>query len=206
MSGAVTSHPGINLSYDDPDRHEQDAKTLFGFWVFLMSDAVLFCLLFATYATMVHRTAQGPGGPDLFKLTHTLEETCLLLTSSLTFGLATNALKRNAIPGLCGWMAATLLLGIGFLVLEGQELGGMLAKAEGPTHSGFLSAFFVLVGTHGLHVTFGCIWMLVMFVQLAVFGLHDDTKTRLLRLGLYWHFLDLIWIGIFSIVYLSGLA
>ena len=185
-----------------PDVHEQRA---FGFWLYLMSDAIIFSLLFATYAVMARNNAGGPTGNTLFSLPNAFAETMLLLFSSITFGLATLAMKSGEKERMLSWLLVTFLLGLGFVGLEIREFHGMVRAGAGPDRSGFLSAFFTLVGTHGLHVTFGLIWILIMTSQVIIKGLTIPVASRFLRLGLFWHFLDIIWIGIFSIVYLPGI-
>ena len=199
-------YPGLNLKEKDPSHREAEA-VVFGFWVFLMSDLVLFALLFATYITMLGGTANAPGAKALFDIHSAGIETGLLLVSSFTFGMASLALKHD--HGrliLLAWLGTTLLLGLTFLGFEIHDFITMIGKGGLPSRSGFLSAFFALVGTHGLHVTFGSIWIAVMMVQVAVFEPDRLDKTRVLRLGLFWHFLDIVWVGIFSVVYLQGLA
>jgi cytochrome o ubiquinol oxidase subunit 3 len=176
----------------------------FGFWIYLMTDAVIFALLFATYVVMAGNTAGGPGGRDLFDLSRTFAETILLLLSSLTFGLAVLALTAANRAGVLRWLAVTFVLGLGFVVLEVGEFRSMIAAGAGPDRSGFLSAFYTLVGTHGLHVSLGLLCIAVMAGQVAVKGLSSAVASRLLRLALFWHFLDIVWIGIFSVVYLPG--
>jgi cytochrome o ubiquinol oxidase subunit 3 len=172
-----------------------------------MSDAVIFALLFATYGAMLGGTAGGPTPRDLFELKPTLIETAVLLASSFTWGMASIALKyRDARPWLLGWMGLTLTLGVTFLTMEAHDFATMFEKGAYPTRSGFLSAFFALVPLHGLHVLAGCVWIVVMAVQVIIIGPDDRTRTNLLRLGLFWHFLDIVWIAIFSTVYLQGLA
>ena len=185
-----------------PDVYEQRA---FGFWLYLMSDAIIFSLLFATYAVMARNNAGGPTANTLFSLPNAFTETMLLLFSSITFGLATLAMKSGEKERMLSWLLVTFLLGLGFVGLEIREFHGMVRAGAGPDRSGFLSAFFTLVGTHGLHVTFGLIWILIMTSQVIIKGLTIPVASRFLRLGLFWHFLDIIWIGIFSIVYLPGI-
>ena len=185
-----------------PDVYEQRA---FGFWLYLMSDAILFSLLFATYAVMARNNAGGPTGHTLFSLPNAFGETMLLLFSSITFGLATLAMKSGEKERMLSWLLVTFLLGLGFVGLEIREFHGMVRAGAGPDRSGFLSAFFTLVGTHGLHVTFGLIWILIMTSQVVIKGLTVPVTSRVLRLGLFWHFLDIVWIGIFSVVYLPGI-
>ncbi len=190
-------------------REREEAENLeqreFGFWLYLMSDAIIFALLFATYVVMTVGTAGGPSGKDLFSLGHTFAETMTLLCSSITFGMAWLAAKAGRKQQVLMWLMVTFVLGAGFIALEISEFAGMIAVEAGPDRSGFLSAFFALVGTHGLHVSFGLIFILVMSGQIAVRGLNHYSMSRLFRLGLFWHFLDIVWIAIFSIVYLPGL-
>lgn len=187
---------------------EEEKKSLeardFGFWVYLMSDAVIFALLFATYVVLSGNSAAGPTSQQLFDLGHTAGETVLLLVSSLTFGCATIAMGRGESGRTVQWLLVSLALGLGFLAMEFMEFRGMILKGAGPETSGFLSAFFTLIGTHGLHVTLGAIGICVMVGQVLVKGLTPPVRSRLMRLGLFWHFLDIVWIGIFSVVYLPG--
>ncbi len=186
------------------DDDEEDTA-LFGFWIFLMSDAVIFALLFATYGTMTLATAGGPTAASEFKLLPTFIETLLLLTSSVTFGRASIAMKYDEPRrSLFLWLFVTLGLGLAFLAFELKDFADMFADGAYPMRSGFLSAFFALVPLHGLHVLAGCFWLVVMIVQVGVLGLDRRVKLNLLRLGLFWHFLDVVWIAIFSIVYLGG--
>ncbi|MEH6546908.1 MAG: cytochrome o ubiquinol oxidase subunit III [Sneathiella sp.] len=177
----------------------------FGFWLYLMSDAILFALLFATYVVMSRNVATGPSGHDVFDLTHTFGETFLLLFSSLTFGFASLSLAAGRQAMVIGWLAITILLGLGFVAMEITEFQGMIAIGAGPDKSGFLSAFFALVGTHGLHVSLGMIGIMVIIGQLLVKGPTEAVRSRFFRLGLFWHFLDIVWIGIFSVVYLPAM-
>ncbi len=187
---------------DAPDTYQQRA---YGFWLYLMSDAIIFALLFATFAVMVNNTAGGPAGKDVFNIWNTFAETMLLLFSSITFGFATLAMKAEKRDGVRAWLLVTFALGLAFIGLEVREFTGMVEAGAGPDRSGFLSAFFTLVGTHGLHVSFGLIWILIMARQVAVKGLSVPVVSRLSRLGLFWHFLDIVWISIFSVVYLPGI-
>lgn len=176
----------------------------FGFWIYLMTDAVIFALLFATYVVLSQNSAAGPTSNEVFDLRHTAGETALLLLSSLTFGIATISMVAGKGGRVVQWLFLTLLLGLGFLAMELIEFRGMIEQGAGPDVSGFLSAFFTLVGTHGLHVAFGVIGICVMIGQVLVKGLTLPVRSRLVRLGLFWHFLDIVWIGIFSVVYLPG--
>ncbi|WP_444930446.1 cytochrome c oxidase subunit 3 [Microbulbifer sp. SSSA002] len=196
---SVGASPPQEASDKTPDR------VLFGFWVFLMSDLIFFGVVFAIYITMVGATAGGPGPRALFDFASLLAQTLLLLTSSLTVGIATVALKyERSRASFLFWVLITLLLGMGFLALELHDFASMAAKGGVPQRSGYLSAFFSLVPLHGLHVAFGCLWMVVLIVQVFTMGLGHIVKLRFLRLALFWHFLDVIWIGIFSVVYFGG--
>lgn len=183
---------------------QADADRAFGFWIYLMSDAVIFSLLFATYMTMSRNYAGGPTGKELFDLGHTFGETMLLLCSTVSYGFVSLAAATGRRGPVLLWLAATFLLGLGFVGMELEEFHAMIARDAGPGRSGFLSAFFTLVGTHGLHVSAGLVWISVMMTQVIVKGLTAPVNSRLLRLGMFWHFLDIVWIGIFSIVYLLG--
>lgn len=206
MTDLTSQHPGINLAHANPSDERHTEINVFGFWTFLMSDAIVFALLFATYATMVNRTAGGPVGAELFDITNAFIETMVLLVSSFTFGMGAVALKEGRRRAVVLWLVVSLLLGLGFVGLELREFFGLVARGATPQASGFLSSFFVLLSTHGLHVLAGCLWLIVMLVQLAVFGPTRQVRSRLLRLGLFWHFLDLVWIVIFSVVYLPAVA
>lgn len=209
MSADPIKHPGINLGIHHGDAHDEAETQVFGFWVFLMSDLIIFGLMFATYVTMNNPMsyAGGPGPKDILSLGSAFVQTMLLLVSSLTFGIAALAVRHKHPSGrIHFWLLLTLLLGLAFLTLEMRDFQEMIANGAGPDRSGYLSAFFGLVPLHGLHVMAGCIWIIVMLVQIRVFGPSTVVKIRLLRLGLFWHFLDIVWIGIFSIVYLGGLA
>lgn len=207
MKQSAPLHPGLNLGSDHGEHHTQAETTLFGFWVFVMSDLITFGMVFATYATMRHAQAGGPGPAQLFDLTSVAIQTALLLTSSLTFGLASLALKHQAGRARISlWLAATALLGLGFIGFELHDFITMAAQGAVPQRSGWLSAFTALVGLHGAHVSVGILWIAVMLWQVHQLGLTGEVKSRLLRLGLYWHFLDIIWIGIFSFVFLGGTA
>jgi len=190
--------------YEEVVHPDTVAMQTFGFWLYLMSDLILFATLFATFVVLGKNFAGGPTGKDLFDLTYTLGETLLLLFSSVTYGLVMLSVhdgrKKRVLLGL----AVTFLLGLGFVAMEINEFHGLIAAGHGPDVSAFLSSFFTLVGTHGTHVTFGLIWMAVMMGQIVVKGLTSPVQSRLLRLGMFWHFLDIVWIGIFSIVYLMG--
>lgn len=205
MSDPELAHVGLPLGEAEGLSREQAETAIFGFWLFLMSDAVIFALLFATYGVMVGGTAGGPTPASEFKLLPALAETLLLLTSSATFGRASIAMTHDEPRGtLFGWLAVTLALGLGFLALEAQDVATLFAHGAYPMRSGFLSSFFALVGLHGLHVAVACGWLVVMVGQLLAYGRDARVQIDLARLGLFWHLLDIVWIAIFSLVYLPG--
>ena len=175
-----------------------------GFWIYLMTDCVLFASLFATYAVLHGGTAGGPTSKDLFDLPFVLAETLILLTSSFTVGLSVLAAGRGKKIETFVWLIPTFLLGIAFLVMELTEFHSFVQMGDSWQRSGFLSAFFTLVGTHGLHITIGLLWMAVMGIRLWRSKLKQTDVQRLMLLGLFWHFLDIIWIFIFTVVYLMG--
>lgn len=206
MTADEIKHAGLNLGSADELTHEQAGSAVFGFWVFLMSDAVIFALLFATYGVMLPATVGGPTPADEYKILPAFFETLILLTSSFTFGMASVAMKHGATRrSLLGWMGVTLVLGLAFLGMELHDFATMFGDGAYPTRSGYLSSFFGLVPLHGLHVLFGSMWIVVMMLQVMTFGLDARVKINILRLGLFWHFLDIVWIAIFSVVYLQGL-
>jgi cytochrome o ubiquinol oxidase subunit III len=182
------------------------AMQAFGFWIYLMSDLIIFATLFATFVVLGKNFADGPTGKELFDLPYLLGETLLLLFSSVTYGLVMVAVHDGRQKRVLMGLVVTFLLGFGFVAMEINEFYGLVAAGHGPDVSAFLSSYFTLVGTHGAHVTVGLIWMAVMMGQVAVKGLTSPVQSRLLRLSMFWHFLDIIWIGIFSIVYLMGVV
>ncbi len=210
MKAAQRLHPGLNLGSTDARSHERAEEVVFGFWVFLMSDLVLFSVLFATYAAMsVQGIALGPSPAEVFELGSAFAETVVLLLSSFTFGLAMLEMKyRPQNRGrLLAWLAATGLLGALFVGLELRDYAQMIAvHGATPQVSGFLSSYYLLTGTHALHVSLGIVWLIVMAVQIATVGLNTGVKLRLMRLALFWHMLDIVWVGIFTFVYLFGVA
>ena len=178
----------------------------YGFWIFLLSDIIMFSAFFAAYAVLAGATAGGPTGAQLFELNNVAWETGLLLVSSFTCGLASiGAGARSRLLFQIG-MGATFLLGAGFMVLELREFSGLAARGAGPQRSAFLSAFFALVGCHGLHVTAGLMWLLTMMAQVVAKGFRADILRRILCFGLFWHALDIIWVALFTVVYLLGAA
>ncbi len=182
------------------------SKTALGFWIYLMTDCVLFASLFATYIVLRGNTFGGPSGLDIFSMPFVLLETMLLLASSFTCGLAMLALRRDDRTQTLWWLLITFVLGISFLAMELSEFAHLVGEGNGWQRSGFLSAFFTLVGTHGLHIAVGLTWIVVLFVQLAQRGFVAGVVRRLTLLSLFWHFLDIVWIFIFTIVYLMGVA
>lgn len=206
MSIADTNlHPGLNTPHQEDVADEKTGTLIFGFWIFLMSDLIFFGLMFAIYITMIGATAGGPGPKELFDFTSLGLQTGMLLLSSLTAGMASLALKyEQGKARITLWLLVTLALGLAFLTLEVRDFLHMIDQGGGPTRSGYLSAFFGIVSLHGLHVAMGCLWLVVILIQMFTFGLVTTVKTRLMRFALFWHFLDLIWIGIFSIVYFGG--
>ena len=207
MNQQVYRHPGLNLGPSHGKDDQEAEGAMFGFWVFLMSDTILFSMVFATYVTSLNATAGGPGPHALYDIKSAFIETMLLLASSFAFGMASLALKyKHSKTQLVFWLTITLILGIFFLSFEVQDFLSMFAKDGIPSRSGFLSAFFDLVPLHGLHVTAACLWLICLLGQIARYGLDTDTKLGIMRLSLFWHFLDIIWVAIFSVVYLSGLT
>jgi cytochrome o ubiquinol oxidase subunit III len=192
----------VTPEFEHPDTVEMES---FGFWIYLMSDLILFTALFAAFAVFASSYAGGPTGRDLFHLPYLLGETLLLLFSSATYGLSMLALHNGRKGLVLTGLTVTFFLGFSFISMELNEFHQMIIDGNGPERSAFLSAFFTLVGTHGLHVTFGLIWMAVMIGQVVVKELTTTpVQSRLMRLSMFWHFLDIIWIGVFSIVYLMG--
>ncbi len=190
----------------EAEHHDPRSTALLGFWVYLMSDCILFAGLFATYAVLSGHVAGGPTGRALFDLPYVLTETFCLLISSFTCGLAMLAMNREKRGEMLGWLALTFLLGLLFIGMEVHEFLRLIGEGAGPDRSAFLSGFFTLVGTHGLHVTSGLIWMAVLMSQVMLKGLTPTSQTRLACLSLFWHFLDVIWVGVFTVVYLLGVA
>lgn len=178
----------------------------FGFWVFLLSDVVLFSAFFAAYVVLVDSTAGGPSGKDVFDLSLVAVETACLLASSFTCGMASLGARAHRNFMYYGSMIATAVLGVAFLLLELRDFTNMIAQGAGPARSAFLSAYFALVGCHGVHVTLGILFLLTMIAQVYAKGYRPDILRRLLCFGLFWHTLDIVWVGIFTVVYLLGVA
>ena len=219
MSNAVgEAGSAAGMGFPTPDGHvaklaksasHPESKRIiagYGFWIFLISDIILFAAFFATYAVLTDSTAGGPSGRDLFDTNIVAAETACLLTSSLTCGLASiGARFRHGRLFYCA-MALTFALGLAFLSLEVQEFRRMVGAGTGPSRSAFLSGFFALVGCHGLHISAGLLWLLTMVAQVKAKGYREDILRRLLCFSLFWHTLDIVWVGLFSLVYLVGVA
>ncbi len=188
---------------------EQEAllsKTTIGFWAYLMTDCILFASLFATFVVLRTATAHGPSGSEIFVMPMVLAETIILLTSSFSCGIALLGVKARKVGQVAGALVVTYALGIAFLTIEVSEFVKLINEGHGPQQSAFLSAFFTLVGTHGTHILIGLIWLLVMLFVLSRRGLTTKLSRQLTLFGLFWHFLDLVWIFIFTVVYLMGVA
>jgi cytochrome o ubiquinol oxidase subunit 3 len=184
--------------------HHPENGTLLGFWIYLMSDCLIFACLFATYAVLGRNYAGGPGGAELFELPLVAVNTAFLLLSSITYGFAMLESQRNRLKATLIWLGITGLFGAAFLSLELYEFAHLIHEGAGPQRSGFLTSFFALVGTHGLHVTFGIVWLITLMFQLGRHGLIPENRRRLMCLSMFWHFLDVVWIGVFTFVYLMG--
>lgn len=193
---------GIPLSERGPAPKRVVAA--FGFWLFLLSDIIIFAALFAAYAVLNGETNGGPAAVDLFDKRHVLIETGCLLASSFTCGMMMISVESRSTAGSYFFALLTGLLGVSFLVLEFSEFADMVHKGAGPTHSAFLSSFFTLVGTHGAHVTAGILWLLAMMAQVATLGFRPMVVRRMVCFSLFWHALDIVWIGVFTIVYLGA--
>ncbi|WP_159887408.1 cytochrome o ubiquinol oxidase subunit III [Paenibacillus puerhi] len=191
-------------SHDEHHEHEHESLKTFGFWLFLITDCILFATLFATYVVLRGNTNGGPTPEELFQMPGIIAETFILLTSSFTSGLAVLAMNAGKKKGLIGWLGVTALLGAAFITLEIAEFVHMVGEGATIGTSAFLSGFFTLVGTHGLHVSLGLVWMLGLILQLRKRGITPVTKRKVEVLSLYWHFLDVVWIFVFTVVYLMG--
>ena len=209
MSDIRTSHGAAAGALSSREYHlahepHPENGTLLGFWLYLMSDCLIFAVLFAVYAVLGRSYAAGPSGADLFDLPLVAANTALLLFSSITYGLAMIAMQARKKGHVLARLALTGLLGLGFLGIEIYEFHHLIHEQAGPGRSAFLSSFFTLVGTHGLHVTFGCIWLVTLMFQVNKLGLTPANRRRLMCLSMFWHFLDVVWIGVFTFVYLMG--
>jgi len=184
--------------------HHPENGTLLGFWIYLMSDCLIFACLFATYAVLGRNYAGGPSGAEIFELPLVAVNTGFLLFSSITYGFAMLAAQQKNLGKTQLWLAVTGVLGACFLGLELYEFAHLIHEGFGPWRSGFLTAFFSLVGTHGLHVTFGIVWLVTLMFQVGKHGITGANYRRLACLSMFWHFLDVVWIGVFTFVYLMG--
>jgi len=215
---AAAAAPRFYLTHE----HHPENGTLFGFWLYLMSDCLIFACLFAVYAVLGRNYAGGPTGAELFDLPLVAVNTSLLLLSSITYGFAmlemqrdrsaakgiprsaSGATREDRLVATLVWLGITSLLGAGFIGIELHEFAHLIGEGAGPQRSAFLSSFFTLVGTHGLHVTFGIVWLVTLMVQSGKHGLIAENRRRLMCLSMFWHFLDVVWIGVFTFVYLMG--
>ncbi len=203
--GAFTTDQNVHAFYVTGDEeHHPENGTLLGFWIYLMSDCLIFAALFATYAVLGTSYAGGPSQAELFKLPTVALNTSMLLLSSITYGFAMLAMAKGNKGATLIWLGITGLFGAAFVGLELQEFAELFRDGATPQRSAFLSSFFALVGTHGLHVSVGIIWLITLMVQVGQKGLIQANRRRLMCLSLFWHFLDVIWIGVFSFVYLIG--
>jgi cytochrome o ubiquinol oxidase subunit 3 len=189
----------------DEHEHPEGASTMLGFWVYLMSDCLIFSILFATYGVLGGNYAAGPAPKDLFDLPLVAVNTSMLLLSSITYGFAMLAMEKSRVGAMQAWLVVTGLFGLAFIGIELTEFAHMIHEGATPQRSAFLSSFFTLVGTHGLHVTFGLVWLVTLMTQVARFGLIEANRRRLMCLSMFWHFLDVVWIGVFTFVYLMGM-
>lgn len=202
MSAKAYGNSSLPLEYQT----EQGRMSILGFWIFLGAEIVLFSTLFGVYGVLYERYAGGPTHQDIIMIREVMIQTVLLLTSSFTCGVAIHEMRRGSLKGLLTWLIITLLLGAGFLYMEINEFIHYVQLGATMQTSGFLSSFFALLGTHGLHVTFGIIWAILVIVQLLQRGLTPVTARKTFIIGLYWHFLDVVWIFIFTFVYLKGMV
>jgi cytochrome o ubiquinol oxidase subunit 3 len=199
--------PGDQRHVSDHAARDEASKRIivgYGFWIFLLSDIIMFSAFFAAYAVLSGATAGGPSGKDLFDLPNVAIETACLLLSSFACGIASIGAGAQNRALFYGGMAITFVLGAAFLSIEIQEFAGMIAEGAGPTRSAFLSAFFTLVGCHGVHVTLGLLWLLTMMAQVFAKGFRADILRRVLCFSLFWHTLDIVWVALFTVVYLLG--
>lgn len=194
----------VRESHDDGEEHHHETGTMLGFWIYLMSDCLIFGSLFAVHGVLGRNYAAGPSPADLFDIDMILIATFMLLFSSITYGFAVLRMDKGDLRGTQIWLIVTGLFGLAFLYLEILEFTHLWHIGATPMASAFLSSFFTLVGTHGLHVTAGCIWLFVLLAQIQIHGLNEANRRRVMCLSMFWHFLDLIWIGVFSYVYLAG--
>ncbi|MEB3101924.1 cytochrome o ubiquinol oxidase subunit III [Ferviditalea candida] len=191
-------------SHEQIGHLDHEALKVFGFWIFLVTDCLLFGTLFGVFVVLRSHTDGGPTGKELFEIPGFVAETFILLTSSFTSGIATLAMNQGNIKRVIGWLIVTALLGLAFVGLEVSEFTKMAMEGATISRSAFLSSFFTLVGTHGLHVSIGLVWMTALMIQLRRHGMNAVTRRKMTIIGLYWHFLDAVWIFLFTVVYLMG--
>jgi cytochrome o ubiquinol oxidase subunit 3 len=203
MSTQIMSAEESREHFLAPDHHPENG-TMLGFWLYLMSDCLLFAVLFAMYGVLGGSYGGGPGPRAVFDLPVVALNTSMLLLSSITYGFAMLEMARKRKAAVLLWLAITALFGMAFVGLEVDEFAHLIAEGNGPWRSAFLSSFFTLVATHGLHVSFGIIWLITLMVQVTQRGLTPENARRLSCLSLFWHFLDVVWIGVFTFVYLMG--
>jgi len=189
----------------DEHEHAEGSSTMLGFWIYLMSDCLIFAILFATYGVLGGNYAAGPAPKDLFDLSLVAVNTSMLLLSSITYGFAMLQMEQSRVGATQAWLAITGLFGLAFIGIELSEFAHMIHEGATPQRSAFLSSFFTLVGTHGLHVTFGLVWLVTLMTQVSRYGLTEANRRRLMCLSMFWHFLDVVWIGVFTFVYLMGM-
>ena len=204
MSNTATINHGSEQEFYLTEEHHVENGTMLGFWLYLMSDCVIFACLFAMYGVLGHNYAAGPSPKDLFELPLVALNTSMLLLSSITYGFAMLEMARKRKGATLFWLFVTGCFGAAFLGIELYEFHHLIMDGAGPQRSAFLSSFFTLVGTHGLHVTFGIVWLITLMVQLSKSGFTPAMRRRLNCLSLFWHFLDVVWIGVFTFVYLLG--
>ncbi len=205
MTTAASAADEAPVFYEiDEHPHPEGHSTPLGFWIYLMSDCLIFAVLFAVYGVLGTSYAAGPGPRELFDLNLVALNTSMLLFSSITYGFAMLAMVKDQKGATLAWLAITGLFGLAFLGIEIYEFHHLISEGATPQRSAFLSSFFALVGTHGLHVTFGTIWLVTLMVQVTQRGLVVANRRRLMCLSMFWHFLDVVWIGVFTFVYLMG--
>ena len=202
---AITADPEPVFHLEEEHAHAEGSSTMLGFWLYLMSDCLIFAMLFAAYGVLGGNYAAGPAPKDLFDLDLVAVNTTMLLLSSITYGFAMLTMDKGRVAATQAWLAVTGLFGLAFLSIELYEFAHMIHEGATPQRSAFLSSFFTLVGTHGLHVTFGTVWLVTLMTQVARFGLTEANRRRLMCLSMFWHFLDVVWIGVFTFVYLMGM-
>jgi cytochrome o ubiquinol oxidase subunit 3 len=200
----MTNLQAVNTEHHDDHHHDEADKNLFGFWLYIMTDCILFSMIFATYIVLHKHVYGGQTAKELFSMPFVLKETLILLTSSFTYGLAMLAANKQKSAVVLFWLLVTFVLGAAFIAMELHEFTSLYHEGNSWSRSAFLSSFFTLVGTHGLHVTAGLIWMIVAMLQVLVNGITPKVHSKLACLSLFWHFLDIVWIFVFTIVYLMG--